>query len=100
MLVDRQGRIKLLDFGIARLADQDDLLGNCALTPGYASPEQWRGESVTVSSDVYQTGLLLATLLDALPAPEAARHATAVEGEQALHGGPAPLQANGSRTAA
>lgn len=77
ILVDQQGRIKLLDFGIARLADQNDLLGNFALTPGYASPEQCRGESVTISSDIYQTGLLLATLLDVLPAQSADQHVTA-----------------------
>ena len=81
VLVDGQGRIKLLDFGIARLADQDDLLGNFALTPRYASPEQWRGESVTVSSDVYQTGLLLATLFGVLPALPTTAHATALQGD-------------------
>jgi eukaryotic-like serine/threonine-protein kinase len=91
VLVDQQGRIRLLDFGIARLADQDDLLGNCALTPGYASPEQWRGESVTVSSDVYQTGLLLATLLGALPAPAGERHATQVDESHDQTEGPARL---------
>lgn len=91
VLVDQQGRIKLLDFGIARLADQDDLIGNFALTPGYASPEQWRGESVTVSSDVYQTGLLLATLLRVLPAPQHMQHATAVQGNQHADPGPASL---------
>ena len=79
VLVDAQGRVRLLDFGIARLADQQDLLGNHALTPRYASPEQWRGEAVTVSSDVYQAGLLVATLLDVLPAPAAGAHATALD---------------------
>jgi serine/threonine-protein kinase len=82
VLVDGSGRIKLLDFGIARLADQDDLLGNFALTPRYASPEQWRGESVTISSDVYQSGLLLATLLGVLPPMPTGAHATAVHGDR------------------
>ncbi len=92
VLVDQQGRIKLLDFGIARLADQNDLLGNFALTPRYASPEQWRGESVTVSSDIYQTGLLLATLLDVLTAQETTLHVTAMQnGDAGLEPGPAPL---------
>jgi serine/threonine-protein kinase len=86
VLVDRQGRTKLLDFGIARLADQEDLLGNFALTPGYASPEQWRGESVTVNSDVYQTGLLLATLLGVLPAHATSLHVTAMQAEGAAPG--------------
>jgi len=95
VLVDRQGRIKLLDFGIARLADQTDLLGNFALTPRYASPEQWRGESVRVSSDIYQTGLLVATLLDVLPAQETTLHITAMQSRgserSAVEPGPAPL---------
>lgn len=91
VLVNRQGRIKLLDFGIARLADQDDLLGNFALTPGYASPEQWRGESVTVTSDVYQTGLLLATLLDVLPASATSAHVTAMPAAEAPVAGPVAL---------
>ncbi len=83
ILVDQQGRLKLLDFGIARLADQTDTLGSFALTPGYASPEQWRGESVTISSDIYQTGLLLATLLDVLPQQGPSQHVTAVDNADA-----------------
>jgi len=91
VLVDRLGRIKLLDFGIARLADQADLLGDHALTPRYASPEQWRGEPVTVGSDVYQAGLLLATLLGALPPSPEAVHATA---PRSAHGTePVPIDA-------
>ncbi len=91
VLVDQRGRIKLLDFGIARLADQDDLVGNFALTPGYASPEQWRGESVTVTSDVYQAGLLLATLLDVLPAASGDGHVTALQGALDPKAGPVPV---------
>jgi eukaryotic-like serine/threonine-protein kinase len=91
VLVDQQGRIKLLDFGIARLADQNDLVGNFALTPGYASPEQWRGESVTVSSDVYQTGLLLAAILGVLPAQSGDAHVTALQTGEAPTLGPTSL---------
>ena len=80
VLVDAQGRVRLLDFGIARLADQQDLLGHHALTPRYASPEQWRGEPVSVGSDVYQAGLLVAALLDVLPAPRPGCHVTALDG--------------------
>jgi len=77
VLVDTEGRVRLLDFGIARLADQSDLQGNFALTPGYASPEQLRGEAVGVASDVYQSGLLLALLLGCVRAPAPGQHATA-----------------------
>lgn len=70
VLVDRQGRVVLLDFGIAKLIDPVDgshgeltRTGSRLLTPEYASPEQARGEAVTTGSDVYQLGILLYLLL-------------------------------------
>lgn len=68
ILVDREGRVKLLDFGIARLlAGPDDpaatRTGLRHLTPAYASPEQVLGDPITTASDVYQLGLLLCELL-------------------------------------
>jgi len=71
ILVDEDGRVKLLDFGIAKLLEPDALPGATPhtrtgyrpLTPRYASPEQIRGETITTASDVYQLGLLLIELL-------------------------------------
>lgn len=63
VLVDRSGQAKLLDFGIVQLIGEDDALARHAHTPGYASPEQVRGERLTVAADVYQLGRLLQRLL-------------------------------------
>ncbi len=71
ILVTRDGVPKLLDFGIAKLiaspASPRDMAltmeGARLLTPRHASPEQIRGEPITVVSDVYSLGLLLYDLL-------------------------------------
>ncbi|MET0626423.1 MAG: protein kinase [Pyrinomonadaceae bacterium] len=71
VLVTADGTPKLLDFGIAKLLNPE--MGGRALdpttlamrlmTPEYASPEQVRGETVTMVSDVYSLGVLLYDLL-------------------------------------
>ncbi len=62
ILVEDDGTPRLLDFGVARLLD-DEQAGHEALTPEYASPEQLRGEATSVGSDVYSMGMLLYRLL-------------------------------------
>jgi tRNA A-37 threonylcarbamoyl transferase component Bud32 len=68
LLVDAEGRPRLLDFGIARLVDTDALDQTqtvAAMTPAYAAPEQRAGEPVTTATDVYQLGVVLRELLQA-----------------------------------
>ncbi len=67
ILVDSNGHPRLLDFGIA-LAGDGDGSDDHALTPGFASPEQLAGQAITITSDIFQLGLVLrALLLSGLP---------------------------------
>lgn len=70
ILVDRNGSVHVVDFGLAKLLDADDSphpaitrQGGRAFTPSYASPEQITGGEISVGSDVYSLGVLLFELL-------------------------------------
>jgi eukaryotic-like serine/threonine-protein kinase len=64
MLTD-DGRVKVMDFGIARLIDAETLTseGDVLGTVAYMSPEQAEARRVGPASDVYSTGILLYELL-------------------------------------
>ena len=70
ILVTNDGQVKLLDFGIAKILDDDETMaasvtqtGLRLMTPEYAAPEQIKGDRVTTATDVYQLGVLLYHLL-------------------------------------
>jgi eukaryotic-like serine/threonine-protein kinase len=69
ILVNAQGQPVLLDFGIAQLADRmadgEAEQTSAGYTPGYASPEQRRGDHVSVASDIYSLGIVLGDMLEA-----------------------------------
>jgi serine/threonine-protein kinase len=89
ILVTREGRVKLLDFGVAKLLQQDPAdppvtqLAGRAFTPEYAAPEQVQGGEVSMATDVYALGVLLYGLLTGAH-PTAEPGATPVERLRAL----------------
>jgi tetratricopeptide (TPR) repeat protein/predicted Ser/Thr protein kinase len=67
ILVNKDGEVKLLDFGTASLtegsANNPTVTRLRMLTPRYASPEQLRGERVNIATDVFSLGVVLYELL-------------------------------------
>src|SRR2546421_5020644 len=64
VLVDREGRVKVTDFGIARAGtSQMTEAGSIVGTAQYLSPEQARGTEVDQRSDLYSLGVVLYELL-------------------------------------
>ena len=70
ILVTPEGEVRLLDFGVAKLLEDEGATNNNltqqmgrAITPDYASPEQVAGKPVSVATDLYSLGVVLYELL-------------------------------------
>jgi len=70
ILVGNDGRVRLIDFGVARLQDIIDGALPQGYTPAYASPQRVAGGAPTVADDVYALGVVLCELVGgAVPVP-------------------------------
>ena len=90
VLVTADGSVRLLDFGIAKLLEEQTApetrltgLAGRAMTPDYASPEQIRGEPIGTASDVYSLGVMTYEMLSGAR-PYRLKRASAAELEEAI----------------
>jgi eukaryotic-like serine/threonine-protein kinase len=110
IFVNAAGEVRLLDFGVAKLLSTADapeqggdltMIFGRAMTPLYASPEQLRGEPLTIASDVYSLGLVLYELLvDKRARNDDSGGATAILAKVLANPPPKPSQAHTNATAA
>ncbi|HSM13047.1 MAG TPA: serine/threonine-protein kinase, partial [Thermoanaerobaculia bacterium] len=66
LLITADGRVKIADFGIARVADQTSdltMTGSVVGSPHYMSPEQIRGEELDGRTDIFSLGVLFYEIL-------------------------------------
>jgi len=67
IMIDKDGNVKLMDFGIAKFEGTQITQDTIMYTPTYASPEQIKGENVDIRSDLYSIGCTLYELLTGRP---------------------------------
>ncbi|HEX6547955.1 MAG TPA: protein kinase [Candidatus Dormibacteraeota bacterium] len=70
VLVSAQGKVKVLDFGVAKLLNDSPELtadGYTVGTPKYMAPEQLGGEAIDARADIYSLGVMLYELIDGEP---------------------------------
>ena len=93
LLVDGEGRVKLLDFGIAKQLEAGDatMTGERVLTFEYASPEQLHDAPITTATDIWQLGIVLHRLLSGSHPFGLSRDTPLVRQLQLLEREPEPL---------
>ncbi len=92
ILLDHFGRVKVADFGIAKMAGQSTELtmaGSVMGSPQYLSPEQIRGEDLDGRSDIFSLGVVLYEILSGKRPFEGETITTLVY--QILHKDPPPV---------
>jgi hypothetical protein len=68
VLLDGRGHVRIADFGLAAVADDQREAHVIAGTPGYMAPEQLDGRGATIRTDVYALGLILYEIFTGQPA--------------------------------
>jgi serine/threonine protein kinase len=72
VMIDAQGNVKIMDFGIARSMESlTRLTGSMVGTPAYMAPEQVGGKSVDYRTDIYALGLIMYEVFTGAPAFQA-----------------------------
>ncbi len=97
VLITREGRVKVGDFGVARLAEgsSDGIAATIAGTPGYMAPEQASGGVTSPATDVYGVGIVLYEMLAGRPPFEG--KSTVELALRHVHDPPPPLPADTPR---
>ncbi|MDR3721859.1 MAG: serine/threonine-protein kinase [Candidatus Acidoferrales bacterium] len=72
VMIDAQGNVKIMDFGIARSMEAvTRLTGSMVGTPAYMAPEQVGGKAVDYRTDIYSLGLIMYEVFTGAPAFQA-----------------------------
>ena len=102
LLVDEEGRVKLLDFGIAKQLEGTDvtIAQDRALTFEYASPEQLHDAPITTATDIWQLGIVLHRLLSASHPFGLSRDTPVARQLQQLESEPEPLTRSAAHASA
>ncbi len=96
IMVNRDGVVKIVDFGLAKLVGEQQLtrVGSTTGTVAYMSPEQLRGDAVDGRADIWALGAVLYEMLAGRPPFEAQYEQAVIY--QILNIEPKPLPAEGS----